>query len=70
MTVLNKNDISISVRLKWWKWIYQVLLNHDTEVTAFDIMTSNGIIHMIYRVLKPADNNIEVAKSDKNSQFS
>jgi len=63
---LNKNDISISVRLKWWKWVNQVFLNDDTDVTAFDIMASNGVIHVIDRVLKPADNIIEVATSDDN----
>merc|ERR1712161_26771 len=79
VTALNENDISISAFFKWWKISSKkktkqfeqhidVFLNDDTEVTAFDIMASNGIIHVIDRVLKPADNIIEVAKS--NDDFS
>merc|ERR1712238_245918 len=63
VTTVKNNDISVSAWFKWWKWAYQVFLNDDTEVTAFDIMASNGIIHVIDRVLKPADNIVEVAKS-------
>ena len=61
---MNNNDISVSVWFKWWKWIYQVFLNDDNEVTAFDIIASNGIIHVIDRVLKRTDTIIEVAKSE------
>merc|ERR1712238_613483 len=75
VTALNENDISISAFFKWWKISSKkktkqfeqhidVFLNDNTEVTAFDIMASNGIIHVIDRVLKPADNIVEVAKSD------
>ena len=61
---MNNNDIFVSVWFKWWKWIYQVFLNDDNEVTAFDIIASNGIIHVIDRVLKRTDTIIEVAKSE------
>jgi len=64
VTTVKNNDISVSAWFKWWKWAYQVFLNDDTEVTAFDIMASNGVIHVIDRVLKPAGNIVEVAKSD------
>merc|ERR1711957_709849 len=64
VTTVENNDISVSAWFKWWKWVYQVFLNDDTEVTAFDIMASNGVIHVIDRVLKPAGNIVEVAKSD------
>ena len=62
VTTVNNNDISVSAWFKWWEWIYQVFLKDDNEVTAFDIIASNGIIHVIDRVLKPTDNIIEVAK--------
>jgi len=62
VTALNENDISISAFFKWWKISSKkktkqfeqhidVFLNDDTEVTAFDIMTSNGVIHVIDSVL-------------------
>merc|ERR1711957_688586 len=68
VTTVENNDISVSAWFKWWKWVYQVFLNDDTEVTAYDIMASNGVIHAIDTVLEPANSIYDVAKS--NDDFS
>eukprot|EP00588_Corethron_pennatum_P004149 CAMPEP_0194300102 /NCGR_PEP_ID=MMETSP0169-20130528/61070_1 /TAXON_ID=218684 /ORGANISM="Corethron pennatum, Strain L29A3" /LENGTH=949 /DNA_ID=CAMNT_0039050241 /DNA_START=171 /DNA_END=3018 /DNA_ORIENTATION=+ len=57
---LNGQDIDVdntSIRGK------PVILNGNTRITGFDVMASNGVIHVIDSVLQPLGNIVEVASS-------
>jgi len=57
---LNGQDIDVdntSIRGK------PVILNGNTRITGFDVMASNGVIHVIDSVLEPLGNIVEVASS-------
>jgi len=61
---LNGQDIDVDVY--GWGYYRYVTLNEDTKVTVFDVKASNGVIHVIDKVLAPPGplgNIVEVATS-------